>query len=649
MKKIFLTLIIILCHIANISAQLTIFTPNKTHTITERSLVFRQNFNSFEVTPNFYSDKIGIPIESIDSIIMSGLSTNPTKIDFKKQCSATEIDNAYNLIKELAQIANFSSYALRGGKNGGPPSSHAYQYQFALGTDFYAQYGVLPHSFFPYSKIRMTSTYNIDSKVYGGAMSIFTLLKDPIVSLLNHPAVDSIPELKAIYLLLYNYAAIEMCDIYGPFPYKDYLLDESAHPYQYEPVRNIYHAVVEDINQVVACFKHFQNKPVSYQDAMENILIAHSNTLFSPELRIRSNVNILADNWRRFANSLKLRLAMHIVKVDPSTAQQWAEEAVNDGVIEEEIHEVAFRGLDLGFPHPLIDINRWNDWRMSASMESMLKSLNHPYIRTDANSGIIDGYLFNKNSDPIVNKKTGEITPANSRIVGIRSGTHIGESQGYSENQYVAFSKLNEENFVSAPLYLMKLSEVCFLRAEGAIRGWNMNGTAKDFYEKGIRHAGFEEREYKSTSYNDTNYYDAMVESYLQQEEAIPYTYTDPTGETADIESVTKIGVKWNENDDLETKLEKIITQKYIAGFPYSFEAWTDLRRTGYPKLFEVLNADEADGSLKQGDIIRRLYFPDRNNPEVRQDIQETGLKALGGNDWLGTRLWWDIEKGNFK
>lgn len=647
MKKIFLTLIIILCHIANISAQLTIFTPDKIHTITEGRLVFRQNFNSFEVTPNFYSDRIGIPIESIDSIIMSGLSTNPTKIDFKKQCSATEIDNAYNLIKNLAQHAQNSSYALRGGKNGDTPSSHAYQYQFALGTDLYAQYGVLPHSSFPYTGIRMTSTYNIDSKVYGGAMSIFTNLKAPIVSLLNHPVVDSIPELKAIYLLLYNYAAIEVCDIYGPFPYKDYLFDESVHPYQYDDVRNIYHAVVEDINQIVACFKHFQQKPISYQDAMAVILSTHSRLFFESELH--DNMNRLADNWRRFANSLKLRLAMHIVKVDPITAQQWAEEAVTDGVIEDETHEVAFRGLELGYTHPLIQINHWNDWRMSASMESMLKSLNHPYIRIDENLGIIDGYLFNKNSNPIVNKKTGEITPANSRIVGIRSGTHIGESQGYSENQYVAFSKLNAENFDNAPLYLMKLSEVCFLRAEGAIRSWNMNGAAKDFYEKGIRHAGFEDRKGKSASYNGTNYYDAMVESYLQQEEAIPYTYIDPTGETADIESVTKIGVKWNENDDLDTKLEKIITQKYIAGFPYSLEAWTDLRRTGYPKLFEVLNANEADGSLKQGDIIRRLYFPDRNNPEVRQDIQETGLKALGGNDWLGTRLWWDIEKGNFK
>lgn len=57
----------------------------------------------------------------------------------------------------------------------------------------------------------------------------------------------------------------------------------------------------------------------------------------------------------------------------------------------------------------------------------------------------------------------------------------------------------------------------------------------------------------------------------------VAYAYTDPMDHTNDIASVTKIGVKWNEGDTPETKLEKIITQKYIAGFPYSYEAWNDL------------------------------------------------------------------------
>ena len=33
----------------------------------------------------------------------------------------------------------------------------------------------------------------------------------------------------------------------------------------------------------------------------------------------------------------------------------------------------------------------------------------------------------------------------------------------------------------------MYYAEICFLRAEGALRGWNMGGSAKEFYEEGIK------------------------------------------------------------------------------------------------------------------------------------------------------------------
>ena len=139
-----------------------------------------------------------------------------------------------------------------------------------------------------------------------------------------------------------------------------------------------------------------------------------------------------------------------------------------------------------------------------------------------------------------------------------------------------------------------------------------------------------------------------MIDSYMQLEHAVPYTYNDPTGSTESIESAIKIGVKWNDSDSPEVKLEKIITQKYIAGFPYSFEAWVDLRRTGYPRLFDVLNVDDSDSSLKQGDIIRRLPFPDTQDGSVLQDVERTGLKGLNGPDVVGTRLWWDVNTSNF-
>ena len=78
--------------------------------------------------------------------------------------------------------------------------------------------------------------------------------------------------------------------------------------------------------------------------------------------------------------------------------------------------------------------------------------------------------------------------------------------------------------------------------------------------------------------------YDAGLADYKQVEEAVPYQYIDPIDASNNYQSPITIGVKWNAGDSDETKLEKIITQKYIALFPYSFEAWTEMRRTGYPK-----------------------------------------------------------------
>jgi hypothetical protein len=86
--------------------------------------------------------------------------------------------------------------------------------------------------------------------------------------------------------------------------------------------------------------------------------------------------------------------------------------------------------------------------------------------------------------------------------------------------------------------------------------------------------------------------------------------------------------------------MERIITQKWIAMFPEGQEAWTEYRRTGYPKLFPVVN-NNSGGTISTDVQIRRLPFPQNeyntNATEVNKAIQ-----LLGGADNGGTRLWWD-------
>ncbi len=77
--------------------------------------------------------------------------------------------------------------------------------------------------------------------------------------------------------------------------------------------------------------------------------------------------------WVKYANSLRLRLAMRIVKVAPALAQAQAEKAMNDpgGLITTNGDNMmlSLQGNIFG---PATCCFAWDDTRMSASMESIL-------------------------------------------------------------------------------------------------------------------------------------------------------------------------------------------------------------------------------------------------------------------------------------
>lgn len=565
------------------------------------------------------------------------------EINYMKEISEKGYTAAYKSLRSSLGTGQTAIYAIRGGKEGNLPAAHAYQFQFSLGPDNYVQYSCVPHSDFPYSNAELKSTYHLSKGFNGGPGGGFTLARQCIAPILNNGELDSIPELKAAYLLIYNYAAIENADLFGPLPYNDFKADKEESPFTYDDVRTVYYSAEANIDTCINAFKHFTERPDWYKTKV-------IKNIFSSKLPLLNDPDILTSEglepWVRFANSLKLRMAMHLTKIEPETAKKWAEEAVKSGVIEDTDHEFALYPFGSGFDHPLTQISEWGDSRLSASFASMLISLDHPYVK----------YLFKTNTEDIAkvgtNGSAPAITKAGTAIVGMRDGTVPGIGQSAGTNSYISFSKLDNEymNGSFPPCYFMKLSEVCFLRAEGALRGWNMGGSAQQFYEQGVRCANLEARN------SPKNEYKKYIEDYLNVTSPKAYTYVDPTGNTPDIASVTKIGVKWDESLPQETKLEMIITQKYIANFPYSYESWVDLRRTGYPKLFPVLNPEDGDGSLTSGDsqeycsglnIIRRIpWFSD--DPQTKSDLEETGIPALGGADQQGTRLWWDVNEPNF-
>ena len=51
---------------------------------------------------------------------------------------------------------------------------------------------------------------------------------------------------------------------------------------------------------------------------------------------------------------------------------------------------------------------------------------------------------------------------------------------------------------------------------------------------------------------------------------------------------MSNITIAWDDSATDEVKLERLITQKWIALFPDGQEGWNEIRRTGYPKVFPV-------------------------------------------------------------
>lgn len=568
-------------------------------------------------------------------------------IDYEKVISDEGVAEAIMALDDNIRTAQTGVYGIRGGKDGGAPVAHAYQFCYSLGPDNYVQYFCVPHYDFPYSNFTLRSTYDMCKGSIGGPGSGFSSAKLYIAPLLNTEKIDSVPELKAIFLTLFNYSAIENADLFGPMPYEEFKALRDKSPFKYNDVRTIYYGVKKNLDDAVACLKYYKdNRSEAYKQELANVMYSYLTIVNDPYSKTWEDM----EPWIRFANSLKLRMAIHMSGIEPETAKAWAEEAVRDGVITDVDNEVAIYPVFSGKDHPLVEITGWSDAVMGASFLNLLENLDHPYMK----------YLFTKNSvglarspQAVEGSSCPATTPANSVYVGMRDGVAPGEGQAAANNPYCGYSMLDKAYLAQtqAPLFLMKCSEVYFLLAEGALRGWNMGGTAKQFYEQGIRNASLESRSFTGNKYNE------LVDDYLNVEAPKGIAYVDPQGLTPDMPSVTKIGVKWNEGDSPEVKLEKIITQKYIASFPYSYESWVDLRRVGYPKLFPILGVADSDGTIGAGkpnvqtkeNIMRRIPWAS-DDPQTKEDIANTGLPALGegATDTQGQHLWWDNGASNF-
>lgn len=409
-----------------------------------------------------------------------------------------------------------------------------------------------------------------------------------------------------------------VADIYGAIPYSKAMQGGSSVPY--DDLETLYTTFLKELEESV-------NDLTTLVDAGE----AESNRLNSFDIVCRSDFK----QWIRFANTLRLRLAIRLSVVKPELAKSTAEAAVNHkyGVLVEGNPNVEV--IDATLQNPLNEIVvNYNDMRAGASMVCMLKGYEDPRLPVYVTP--IGWFKVEGNPQDIVDKN-GTALNKIGEYIGIRQGSIV------DKNVYSVYSSVNlstetkmadytgNKTQLSNHLPWMKVAEAYFLRAEGALRGWNMGGSAKELYEQGIK-----------VSFDEYGISDAEYQKYITNDTGVCADFEDPHNPANNIKGIDKCTVKWNDGANNENKLHKIINQKWLAMYPEGQEAWSEYRRTGYPKIFPVANNLSADTwRIPDGEFIKRLPYP-KNDKDSNAEEVEKAVALLSGPDSPATRIWWD-------
>lgn len=238
--------------------------------------------------------------------------------------------------------------------------------------------------------------------------------------------------------LIRIFGTLRVSDCYGPVPFSKIGLG-SNYQVAYDDMETLFNSMLEELDAAI---------PVLKESGFASVF-ADVDYIYGGDMT----------KWVKFANTLKLRLALRLVNVNPTLAQQKAEEAANDavGLISEPADAAWSSFIPGGNSLHKINIS-WNEGAVSADILSYMNGYEDPRMAKYATANADGNYL------------------------GMRSGLwHRDAGNGFDK-----FSKpvVTEQD----KLLCISASESWFSRAEGALRGWNMGGTAQYFYERVLKY-----------------------------------------------------------------------------------------------------------------------------------------------------------------
>lgn len=349
----------------------------------------------------------------------------------------------------------------------------------------------------------------------------------------------------AMIELVNVYAWLNLVDTYGDIPYFGALKATAENPgnaeIPYDDAKTIYLDLIKRINTALAM--------------MDTSVKGYDKDLIYKGDMVK---------WKKMGNSLKFKMAVTLSDADPALAKTYAEEAFAGGLFTDKLDNFGLQTFPSGL-------------------------LSNPVYQDVIQSGRND-FLP---SDVLVNFMNAKSDPRRAVWFTTIGGQYIGGK--YAKNnvfgQYSHFTDaISGEN---AQGFLLDYTQITFLRAEAAQRGFSVGGTAATLYAEAI---GASMKEYGVT--------DAAAAIYIA---ANPYDVTN-----------------WKKS---------IGEQSWVAMFNKGFQAWDFARRLDFPVFVNPPNSRvEA--------VPIRMRYSDQEYLLNSANVNAAAVKI--GGDKVSTKLFWD-------
>jgi hypothetical protein len=311
--------------------------------------------------------------------------------------------------------------------------------------------------------------------------------------------------------------------------------------------------------------------------------IGSASTLGSSDLIFNGDTS----KWKKFGNSLMLRLAMRIKNVDPASSSAWAQKAITGGTMQSNDDTAYMEHTD-----GPADLNR-NAWGVYAPR----------YPNAKIGATLYDWLAAN--NDPRLNILADPAGPAAGNRYGLENDQLLA-LYGETPDSYAKVNPAITQN--DSPWVFLSFAQTALLEAEfAAAAGDHSTAEAK---------------------------YNAGVAAHMQ----IWGSHYDPSLALDN----TSVAAFLAANPYVASEGERMIGEQYwAASFFDFFEGFSNFRRSGYPALLPFGGEAPHPSNTTNGEIPRRLIYPPSEASQNADNFQAV-LQAQGPNNQV-TRVWWDV------